>query len=458
MKITVKLMAFIICCALLTSCSDINNSSDNNLTESSTSVQSQKDESHHSSETSVNKGSSKKEDTTASKTDSSVESKTEYTPSTPLSSSDGNSQKSESQTQSETTISTENSSQKEESHPESSQPTQNGSVSQNSVTNDSSKTETSSEVSSEMQTNSTDSTTTENAVSEESSSEVTWWDTYESRQSGSSAESTPFEPKLPQDPFAIPDMNSSYPQRKTTEYYYKCDTAEIDIKQYRTFQNNVYWLAHIKIDSPDQIKGGLANDTYGGFEKPSDAAKRLGWILGINGSYFDWDTGKPKGDRPVIKNGVSSGTPNTVTTGNEICLLADGTFFTPDKGLTAERLIEMGVRESWTTYDPLMISGGERQRPEVINHTHPVGSKNYPRTAIGMVKPCEYYIIVAGDLTEESGVSFIKMQDIFYDLGCVYARSFDGGGSSSLVFKDTLINVPKGGSERAVVDFLYFVK
>jgi len=309
-----------------------------------------------------------------------------------------------------------------------------------------------------MPSNSTDSTTTQSTVSDESSSETTWWDLYESQESGSSTQSAPFVPKLPRDPFAIPDSNSSYPQRKTTEYYYKCDTAEIDIKQYRTFQNNLYWLAHIKVDSPDQIKGGLANDTYGGFEKPSDAAKRLNWILGINGSYFDWDTGKPKGERPVIKGGVSVGTPDAVTTGNEICLMADGTFFTPEKGLDACQLIEMGVRESWTTYDPLMISDGKKQRPEVINPSHPVGSKNYPRTAIGMVKPCEYYIIVAGDLTEESGVSFVKMQEVFYDLGCVHARSFDGGGSSSLVFKDTLINLPKGGSERAVVDFLYFIK
>ena len=262
----------------------------------------------------------------------------------------------------------------------------------------------------------------------------------------------------PGDPLAIPDPNSSYPQRHKTEYYYKSDTIEIDIKQYKTAGSNLYWLAHIIIDSPEQIKGGLANDRYGGFEYPTSASKRLNWILGINGSYFDWGTEKPKGERPVIKNRTSVGTPDTVTTGNEICLMADGRIFSPDKGLTAEQLLEMGVIESWTTYDPLMISSGIKRRTEVINDSHPVGSKNYPRTAIGMVKPCEYYILVAGDLTESSGVSFVKMQDLFYNLGCVYARSFDGGGSSSLVFNHELINVPKGGSERAVVDFLYFTE
>jgi len=265
-------------------------------------------------------------------------------------------------------------------------------------------------------------------------------------------------PEYPTDNIATPKKDENYPQRGNTEYYYKSRTVKIDMKQYKTPGNNIYWLAHIIIESPDQIKGGLANGTYGGFEKPTTASKRLNWILGINGSYFDWSTGKPKGERPVIKNGVSVGTPDTVTTGNEICLLKDGTIYSPEKGLTAEELIAAGVRESWTTYDPLMISDGEKRRTEVINFTHPVGSKNYPRTAIGMVKPCEYYILVAGDYYEETGVSFVKMQDVFYNLGCVYARSFDGGGSSSLVFKNQLLNVPKGGSERAVVDFLYFTE
>ena len=296
-------------------------------------------------------------------------------------------------------------------------------------------------------------TSRDSKVSKDNSSVVSNFD-----NSVSQSPDTPSFPTYPSDSIAAPVQDEKYPQRGNTEYYYKSRTVEIDMKQYKTPGNNIYWLAHIVIKSPDQIKGGLANGSFGGFEKPTDASKRLNWILGINGSYFDWSTGKPKGDRPVIKNGVSVGTPNTVTTGNEICLLKDGTIYSPEKGYTAEDLIAFGVVESWTTYDPLMISDGEKRRTEVINFTHPVGSKNYPRTAIGMVKPCEYYILVAGDYHEETGVSFVKMQDVFYNLGCVYARSFDGGGSSSLVFKNQLLNVPKGGSERAVVDFLYFTE
>lgn len=267
------------------------------------------------------------------------------------------------------------------------------------------------------------------------------------------------------DPLAIPDPNSEYIQRRTTEYYYKSSSTEIDIKQYKTLAGNSYWLVHITVDSPEQIFGGIANNEYGAArQKTSNALKANNWLLAINGSYFDYSTNKPKYVtssgaefyNPMIKNGVLIDNADSVTTTSLICIKDDGTIFSPENGLTGKELLDMGVKDCFMTYDPLMISDGIKQRTDVIKVGHPVGDKNYPRTAIGMVKPCEYYIIVAGDYTEKSGISFVKMQDIFYNLGCTYARSLDGGGSSTLAFNNQLINVPKYGSEREVVDFICF--
>ncbi|MBQ6847780.1 MAG: phosphodiester glycosidase family protein [Clostridia bacterium] len=243
---------------------------------------------------------------------------------------------------------------------------------------------------------------------------------------------------------------------KPAYHKYKSDTISIELQQYETDTKQSYWLAHIVIKSPNQIRGGLSFDDYGGTrETPTSASKRLGWTLGINGSYFSYDTGKPLDD-VIIKDGKKADNITDISAGREICLKKDGTIFTPQNGTTADQLLQMGVVESWVTRDPLMLSDGKRQRTNVINESNPVGSKAYPRTAIGMVEPCNYYIIVAGEKTEESGLSFYQMQNIFYDLNCEYARSFDGGGSSALVYKNELLNIPKGGSERAVVDFLYF--
>lgn len=82
---------------------------------------------------------------------------------------------------------------------------------------------------------------------------------------------------------------------------------------------------------------------------------------------------------------------------------------------------------------------------------------SYNRTAIGMVQPGEYYMITAGTAQYKNGLSFAELQSIFANLGCTYARSMDGGGSSSLVVNGKLLNTPAQYDERPVVDFLSFL-
>ena len=71
-----------------------------------------------------------------------------------------------------------------------------------------------------------------------------------------------------------------------------------------------------------------------------------------------------------------------------------------------------------------------------------------------MATPCEYYFLVAGSGAYEGGLSYRQMQGIFYELGCGYARSLDGGGSSAMVIDGELMNDPAEGAERPVVDFI----
>ena len=75
-----------------------------------------------------------------------------------------------------------------------------------------------------------------------------------------------------------------------------------------------------------------------------------------------------------------------------------------------------------------------------------------------MKAPGEYYFITADTTGYSGGLSFSFMQNKFWELGCTFARSLDGGGSSSLVFETGLVNSPATGSERPVVDFIYFTE
>lgn len=213
-----------------------------------------------------------------------------------------------------------------------------------------------------------------------------------------------------------------------------------------------FFLTRILVKDPAlQMGQDFSNGDFGGTrEYPTDAAKRLGAVITTNGSYFSYDTGQPACASVFVNKGqVISGSS---TNGKEVCLLSDGSLFTPKAGTSASELVDKGVIATWGTADPLLIQNSER-----VSTSAQINDGAYPRTAIGCVEPGEYYIVTAGSSAYSGGLTFKDLQDMFIDLGCNYARSLDGGGSSSLVFDGELINTPAAGEQRPVVDFLYFV-
>lgn len=233
---------------------------------------------------------------------------------------------------------------------------------------------------------------------------------------------------------------------ENAEYRYMSKTSFVTIEKYYD-GSSIYYLTHIIIDSPSQIKGALSYDDWGGTrELATDVSTRLNAIITTNGSYFSYDTGCPVTCSVYIKNGEIL--VDGVTNGKEVCLKEDGTLFSPNANITANELLNQGVVDIWGTADPLLIQNGELQ--EIVN------DKSYPRCAYGMVEPCEYYIITAGENNYETGLTFKQLQDRFANLGCTFARSLDGGGSATLVFEDVLMNQPSAGQQRPVVDFIYF--
>ena len=66
-------------------------------------------------------------------------------------------------------------------------------------------------------------------------------------------------------------------------------------------------------------------------------------------------------------------------------------------------------------------------------------------------------MLIAGeDGSYSGGLTYGQMQRIFYDLGCRYARSLDGGGSSAAVIDGKPVKTGAEGRERPVADFLAF--
>ena len=241
-------------------------------------------------------------------------------------------------------------------------------------------------------------------------------------------------------------------EAEMADYTHISDTIFVTVTRHE-LEDAFYYLTHVVINSPSQLCSGLSYGDYGGErELPTDAAKRLNWVVGTNGSNFNYGTGAPEYAGVCIKNRqVMEGTR---TNGMEICLMSNGVLFSPDAGVDPERLIASGVTDSWSCGDTLLIDNGQAVNVGIQSQQY-----RYPRTAVGMVQPCEYYLITAGSGNYKGGMTYDEVRNVLMLRGCSFGKCMDGGGSSALILDGELINNPAvNDSERAVADFLYFVE
>ena len=243
--------------------------------------------------------------------------------------------------------------------------------------------------------------------------------------------------------------------------YPKSKGIDVSINKYKD-RDKVYWLSHIKIKSASQIKYGLANNKpYGMRETTSNFARRVNAVLAVNASFFGIDgcnyydnsngwAGHYKSGIMLL-NGKSIG-KGSISTGDEMCICSDGRICSIVKGKSVKDLLNGNIIST--------IRGGET----LISNKSKLyvnSSRKYNVVAIGMVKPLEYYILVAGSYRDErdtnKGITLNEARDILYSKGCIYAKDLDGGGSSTLVYNGKVVNDLVDYIERPVCDFIYFV-
>jgi exopolysaccharide biosynthesis protein len=80
----------------------------------------------------------------------------------------------------------------------------------------------------------------------------------------------------------------------------------------------------------------------------------------------------------------------------------------------------------------------------------------HPRTAAGYTLDGDLILLVVDGRQDESrGVDLYELAKIMRDLGCIEALNLDGGGSSTLVANQELLNRPAGGTvQREVMSAL----
>lgn len=80
------------------------------------------------------------------------------------------------------------------------------------------------------------------------------------------------------------------------------------------------------------------------------------------------------------------------------------------------------------------------------------------RTSIGQTADGTLVLaVIDGNTTQGTGVTIKRMSEYMLSQGCVNAMNLDGSGSSTMYYANSRVNSPSDGSERAMVNVIYFL-
>lgn len=239
---------------------------------------------------------------------------------------------------------------------------------------------------------------------------------------------------------------------------YTDENIRIEIRQYRRLATDIY-VADIQIRDVEYLKAAFAKDTYGVHitQNTSEIAREHQAILAINGDYFGYHT-----ESFVLRNGVTyRESARTDAVYDNLIIGYDGSFSTviEEPGGMEE------LKDNWQVFGfgPTLLWDGQIVTGETTEVARCKASN--PRTAIGRFETGEdgwlHYCFVTSDgRTERSaGLTLYQLAGFLQEIGCVDGYNMDGGGSTTMVFNNEVVNLPTNGNygikERGVSDIVY---
>lgn len=220
-----------------------------------------------------------------------------------------------------------------------------------------------------------------------------------------------------------------------------------------TYLDTQIHVAEVWLEDVSQMRAAFAQDTYGRniTETVYDMSERNNAILAINGDYY----GASRSGY-VIRNGQLYRS-DAASNQQDLCIWPDGSMsLIAEKQITAEALVADNVWQV-LSFGPGLIDGGE----VIVTPYSEVGNAmvSNPRTAIAMLEPLHYLFVVADGRTQQSeGLSLYELAEWLALQGAQVAYNLDGGGSSTMVYQQQVVNFPTTRGtyqERAVSDIVY---
>ena len=234
---------------------------------------------------------------------------------------------------------------------------------------------------------------------------------------------------------------------------YADENMQITVKKMRAYNTDVY-VADITVTSAEYLKTALAQNSFGRNLKDttSNMAEQSGAVLAINGDYYGFrDYGY------VVRNGVLYRDTAASAT-DALVVYGDGAMDAVSQDeVSAQQLKERGAWQV-LSFGPTLVDDGNI----VVDANEEVGQSkdSNPRTAIGMISPLHYVVVVSdGRTSDNEGLSLYGLAQVLVDNGATFAYNLDGGGSTTLYFNGEVLNNPTSGNrsgERQVSDIVYF--
>lgn len=251
-----------------------------------------------------------------------------------------------------------------------------------------------------------------------------------------------------------PEESPSIIEPIITDTSYTSNHVSISITTMRKYNTQIY-IADVIVSDISYLRAGLAGGVFGRNIKDTTSAMAEDnhAILAVNGDYYGFrDSGI------VMRNGYLYRDTARNSMDNEILVVyGDGRFdIVCEADADVTDLVEKEAQQIFS-FGPGLLLEGEISVEE--NSEVEQAMRSNPRTAIGMIEPLHYILLVSdGRTTESAGLTLFELAEVMQELACETAYNLDGGGSSTMWFMGKIINVPTNGwsaGERRVSDIVY---
>jgi exopolysaccharide biosynthesis protein len=245
--------------------------------------------------------------------------------------------------------------------------------------------------------------------------------------------------------------NQSIASAVISDYAYKDENITISISTISE-EDVIYHVVDIVLNDIQYLKTAFAKDIYGKnvVEPTFKMAENNQAILAFNGDHYGF-----RDDGLVIRNSILYRDIPRKAPDNRSLLIDDkGEFLFATEGIVdGESLVNRGVVHGFS-FGPVLVENGK-----ALNTDSRLATSQSARTAIGMIEPLHYIVIVVdGKNNESKGMRLDTLAKLFVRLKAVNAYNLSNS-STALWFNGRIVNSPASGGmfsdHRAISDILF---